>query len=180
MKKAIDILKNKHFSLLHSWAEWTRVSLLVLLITLASTSTNAQIINLGYKYQEKGMFNATLNYPMIYDRYTHHEFMLGVDYTSKNRKAPSGISPQLTYAYFVVDNSRTNYMLMTGVSTGYQVSMHNPFKNQFKLSPYIYAEFIAVLNLKIGYDYFLPLQKGYPYVSLGLGGLHMFRHLSFM
>lgn len=154
--------------------------LLALFLGITIIPSYAQLINLGYKYQEKGMFNATINYPMIYDRHTHHELMLGIDYTTKNTKAPSGISPQLSYGYFLVDNSRTNYLLMAGLSTGYQVTLHNPYKNQFRVSPYIYTELVAVFNLKVGYDYMMPLQKGYPFISIGIGGLHMFRHLNFM
>lgn len=156
-------------------------AVLLLVITLFASyfPVAAQIVNIGYKYQEKGMFQTSFNYPFLYDG-SSHEWMLGIDYTSKNDKAPSGITPQITYGYYLKDNPNSDYFIMTGITAGYQFSLHKSYENQFKITPYVYGELIGIVNIKIGYDYMLPLQKGYPFVSVGIGGLHMFRHLRFM
>lgn len=64
-------------------------------LLLTSVSSVAQVLSVGYKYQEKGMFQATFNYPFLFSSSTHHELMLGVDYTSKNDQASSGLTPRL-------------------------------------------------------------------------------------
>lgn len=154
--------------------------LLIFFFTL-SKAADAELFSLGTKYQEKLMFHATVNYPFVYSKYKMpHEFMLGVDYTTKNMYAPSGVMPQATYAVRVVDKDRVDYFLMAGTSVGYNFQLSSNYKNQVKVSPFVYLEYGAVLNLKVGYDYSTQLGKGYPFVSIGIGGLHMFRNFTIM
>lgn len=60
----------------------------------------AQIINIGYKYEERSMFQTTINIPFLMDKNKTYEYMAGLDYTTKNVLAPSGITPQLTGGYY--------------------------------------------------------------------------------
>lgn len=168
----------KHF--LSFFFEKKILVLFVIVLFTGYLPVKAQVVHLGYKYQEKGMFQASFNYPFLYDEATHHEWMLGIDYTSKNDKAPSGIAPQFTYGYYIKDNPKSDYLIMTGITAGYQFSLHNRHENQFKITPYVYGELIGILNIKVGYEYMFPMQKGYPFVAVGIGGLHMLRHMRFM
>lgn len=123
------------------------------------------------------MFQATLNRPFIYDKgRILHEFMLGVDYTTKNKFAPSGIMLQATYGYRFVDNVKKEYFFMLGTSVGYNFQLSSGFENQIKIGPFAYLELLAFLNIKAGYEYSTQIQKGYPFISIGFGGLHMLRH----
>lgn len=149
-------------------------------LLFTSVSSVAQVLSVGYKYQEKGMFQATFNYPFLFSSSTHHELMLGVDYTSKNDQASSGLTPQFTYGYYIIDNADNDYTLMVGISTGCNFNFNSTFENQFKVTPFVYTELMGLLNVKVGVDYSVQLQKGYPFLSLGLGGLHLFRHLKMM
>lgn len=152
------------------------ISLFVINLFL-TVKLNGQIFSVGTKIQKKALFQVTLNHPFVYNKYdTPHEFMLGVDYTTKNKHAPSGILPQATYGYRLVDDRRKPYFVMMGTSVGYNFQLSRGFENQFKISPFLYLEYSGFLNLKVGYDYSTQIQKGYPFVSIGLGGLQMFRH----
>ena len=152
----------------------------ILLVLFVKSMATAQIINVGGKFQKDVMFQATLNYPFVFDESSHHEVMLGVDYTSNNKQFLSGLTPQITYGYYVVDNAYKDFMVMAGVSSGYTVNFNSSFKNQIRVSPFVYAEYFGFLNIKVGYDYATQINKGYPYVSIGLGGFHMFRHFKIM
>lgn len=161
--------------------EFISLLFLVFFCAILNTKLSAQIFSLGTKYQEKFMFQATFNYPFVYSKYKMpHEFMLGVDYTTKNKHAPSGIMPQATYGVRIVDKDRVDYFLMAGTSVGYNFQLYSNYKNQVKVSPFVYLEYGAVLNLKVGYDYSTQLGKGDPFVSIGIGGLHMFRNFTIM
>lgn len=79
---------------------------------------------------------ATLIRPFIYDKgRILHEFMLGVDYTTKNKFAPSGIMLQATYGYRFVDNVKKEYFFMLGTSVGYNFQLSSGFENQIKSVP---------------------------------------------
>lgn len=141
----------------------------------------AQVFSLGTKIQKKAMFQAAVNYPFVYSKYKMpHEFMLGIDYTTKNKYSPSGIMPQATYGFRMVDKDRKDYFLMIGTLVGYNFQLSSDFKNQIRVSPFVYLEFVGLLNVKAGYDYSTQIKKGYPFISLGFGGLHMLRNFSIM
>lgn len=152
----------------------------ILLVLFVKSIATAQIVNVGGKFQKDLMFQATLNYPFVFDEDSRHEVMFGLDYTSKNNQAPSGLTPQITYGYYVVDHANKDFMIMAGVSTGYVVNLNSTFKCQIRVSPFVYAEYFSFLNVKVGYDYNTQIKKGYPYVSIGLGGFHMLKHLKVM
>ncbi|MBA5793299.1 hypothetical protein H1R17_03105 [Flavobacterium sp. xlx-214] len=154
--------------------------IVTIIALLFSSSLTAQIVSVGGKFQKDWMFQTTINYPFVFDEDSRHEVMLGLDYTSKNNQAPSGLTPQITYGYYVVDSAYKDFMVMAGVSTGYTVNLNSAFKSQIRVSPFVYAEYFSFLNVKVGYDYGTQINKGYPYVSIGLGGFHMFRHFKIM
>ncbi|WP_437921407.1 hypothetical protein [Sphingobacterium sp. LRF_L2] len=139
----------------------------------------AQVLQLGTKLDKKLMFNATLNYPFFFSKYKAYELMVGLDYSSKNNQMPSGIAPQVTYGYFLVERPARDYLLFTGLTAGYVLDLNKEFDNQFRVSPHLYAE-IKFVAIKVGFDYMLPLKRGYPFISLGFGGGHLLRHFKVM
>ncbi|SUJ29023.1 Uncharacterised protein [Sphingobacterium spiritivorum] len=141
-------------------------------------SAGAQIINIGYKYEEKSMFQTTINIPFVMDKNKPYEYMAGLDYSTKNALAPSGIAPQLTGGYYIIDDKRKSNILSLQLSAGYLFDLNKNFQNQVRLSPHVYFELNGIFNFKAGYDFLMPLEKGYPYVSIGLGGLLSLRHMS--
>lgn len=71
-------------------------------------------------------------------------------------------------------------MILADVSTGYTVSFNSSFENQIRASAFVHADYFSFLNIKFANDYATQINKGYPYVSIGLGGFHMFRHFKIM
>ncbi len=154
------------------------VSLLLMLLSMVAAKS--QIINLGYKQQEKGMLQFSFNYPFVLDRYKPYEVMLGIDYTTNNRKAPSGVSPQATFHYYLWDKASSNYLLGVGASAGYLFDFNKAYSNQLRFSPHLYFEYGLLCNVRAGYDLLPAQQRGYPYISIGIGGLHLMRRLRMM
>lgn len=152
--------------------------MLFLLLFTFSRSVNAQIISVGYKYEEKSMFQSTVNLPFLMDKNKPYEYMAGIDYTTKNSFAPSGIAPQLTGGYYIIDDKHKSNILSLQLSAGYLFDLNKNFQNQVRLSPHVYFELNGIFNFKAGYDFFMPLEKGYPYVSIGVGGLLSLRHMN--
>lgn len=147
------------------------------LLMLSGSLIQAQVISAGFiKYDKKGMFQATVNYPLLFNKDKSYDFYAGLDYTTKNHEVPSGLAPQLGFAYYIVDSDYKDYLLSANLNAGYLFD----FNNQFRISPHIYFELLSLLNLKAGYDYMMPLGKGYPFVSIGIGGGFMFRHFNIM
>ena len=85
--------------------------------------------------------------------------------------------PQATYGYRLWDDKRSEFFVMVGSSAGYNFQLSRDFSNQIKVSPFVYAEYIGVINVKIGYDYATKINKGFPFISVGLGGFHALRNL---
>lgn len=140
---------------------------------------NAQVFNIGGKYSEKSMFQASINVPLLFDKDKPYDFALGLDYTTGNKLAPSGLQPQLTAMYFLVDDKNKSYLVSANLSAGYLFDFNKHFDNEIRVSPHLYLEFI-LMNIKVGYDYLMSSQKGYPFISIGFGGGHLFRHFSVM
>ena len=151
-----------------------------LIFLLGSIIANAQIFSAGAKFQEKTMFQATFNAPIFFDKNKPFDIFWGADYTTKNSKTPSGLAPQLGFAYYLVDEKSKNFMLSANFSAGYLFDFNKKFDNQFRFSPHIYFEFLSLINVRLGYDYLTPINQGYPFVSIGIGGGMMFRHFSVM
>ncbi|TDS11666.1 hypothetical protein B0I21_1077 [Sphingobacterium paludis] len=147
---------------------------------LQVNKSQAQIVSLGYKQQQKPMVQVSLNYPFILSAYSPFEFMVGVDYTTKNKAVPSGFVPQTTLHYYLVDSKRYNYLLAVGAGAGYMFDFNSNHENQIRISPHLYLEYSAILNLRVGYDVMFPNNRGYPFISIGIGGLHGFRHMKWM
>lgn len=139
----------------------------------------AQIISLGGKYDQKPMFQAAVNAPVLFDKDRPYDVALGLDYTTPNKKMPSGLQLQVTGMYFVVEDDYKSYLISAGITSGYLFDFNKEFSNQFRLSPHLYAEF-GLFVVKAGYDYLLPLQQGTPFISIGLGGGYLFRHFKIM
>ncbi|GEM_PF-856356 len=152
----------------------------LILMLLSMVAAKSQIVSLGYKQQEKGMFQFSFNYPFVLNRYKPYEVMLGIDYTINNRKAPSGLGPQATFHYYLLDNANSNYLLGVGVSAGYLFDFNKGYANQLRFSPHLYFEYGLLCNLRAGYDLLPTKQRGYPYISIGIGGLHLMRRLRMM
>ncbi|MGB6083390.1 hypothetical protein [Moheibacter sp.] len=154
--------------------------LIGIFIFFGFTFSQAQVISAGFKYDKKGMFQATVNYPTLFDKNKPFDIYFGLDYTTKNDEIPSGLAPQLGLAYYIVDNDYKDYLLSANLNAGYLFDFNKEFDNQFRISPHIYFELLSLLNLKVGYEYMMPLGKGYPFVSIGIGGGFMFRHFKMM
>ncbi|MDR2283646.1 MAG: hypothetical protein LBE37_10575 [Sphingobacterium sp.] len=158
-----------------------RYYLCLLLLGIFSISrASAQIFSLGMKQDKRPMFQASLNVPLVFDKGKNYDFTVGVDYTSKNPKQPSGLAPQLGYVRYIVDNRYKDFLVSANLQAGYLFDFNKGMDNQFRVSPHLYVEYQGLFHCRVGYDYAMPLQKGYPFVSIGIGGLMMFRHLSFM
>lgn len=110
-----------------------------LVIGLLSKS-NAQIIHVGGKMDKNLMFNATLQAPFFFHKKMPYELMFGVDYTTKNNDAPSGLAPQVTFGYFLVDSPNKSYLVFAGLTSGYLFDFNKQFDNQLRLSPHLYTE----------------------------------------
>lgn len=152
---------------------------LTLLFVCSYTSPSyAQLFSIGYKQHKSGMFHTTFNHPLIFDNNKPYELMLGADYTTKNKHMPSGLAPQASFMYYIDGDRRKDYLIGTGLHTGYLFDFNKQFKNQTRVTPFFYYEYIGLVNLKIGYDYMLPSNKGYPFISIGIGGLMMFKDFS--
>lgn len=154
--------------------------LIHLCVLLFGGLLQAQIISAGFKYEKKGMFQATVNYPFLFDKEKPFDFYAGFDYTTKNEEVPSGLAPQLGFAYYMVDDKAKDFLVSANLNAGYLFDFNPEFENQFRITPHIYFEFISLLNLKVGYDYLMPLNQGFPFISIGIGGGFMFRHFSVM
>lgn len=141
---------------------------------------SAQIFSLGMKQDKRPMFQAALNVPLVFEKDKKYDFTVGVDYTSKNPKQPSGLAPQIGLVRYIVDNRYKDFLVSANLQTGYLFDFNKGMDNQFRLSPHLYVEYQGVLHCRGGYDYAMPLQKGYPFISIGIGGLMMFRHFSIM
>lgn len=137
----------------------------------------AQVLSLGAKAQKQVMFQTVAHY-VLGDGSSRsaHAYMLGVDYTTKNKYAPSGIMPQATYGYRLWEEKRSDFFVMVGSSAGYNFQLSRDFPHQIKVSPFVYAEYLGVINVKMGYDYAPKINTGYPFISLGLGGFLAFRN----
>ncbi len=155
-------------------------NIMVFLVVMFSVFVKAQIIHAGAKFDRKLMFNATANYAVFYKDKKPFELMIGADFTTGNDKVPSGLAPQISFGYFIVGDEYKDYMIFGGLTGGYLFDFNKEFENQFRITPHIYFEYMALLNLKIGYDYLMPHHKGYPFISIGIGGLQMFRHFKVM
>ena len=153
---------------------------LLLLGIFTISKASAQIFSLGIKQDKRPMFQAALNVPVVFDRDKNYDFTVGVDYSSKNPKQPSGLAPQVGFVRYIVDNRYKDFLVSANVHTGYLFDFNKGMDNQFRVSPHLYVEYQALFNCRIGYDYMMPLQKGYPFISIGIGGLMMFRHFSIM
>lgn len=156
------------------------INIFFVLFITGALNCPAQIFSLGYRQDKKAMFQAEFNYPFLMDKNRPYNFLVGLDYTTPNKAVPSGLSPQLTFGYYVLDDEYKDYLVMAGLGTGYLFDFNKQFDNQFRITPHLYFEYLGLLNLKLGYNYMIPLQKGYPYVSIGVGGFHMFRYFRLM
>ncbi len=137
-------------------------------------TTHAQVVNVGIKYEERTMFQAGINVPLIFDNTRPFDISYGVDYTSPNARVPSGLQAQTTALYFIIDDEKL-FLLALGLNAGYLFDFNKQFNNQFRFTPHLYTEFF-LFNCKVGYDYMMPFNRGYPAVSIGIGGGYLFRH----
>lgn len=144
------------------------------------SEASAQIFSLGMKQDRRPMFQAALNLPLVFDNDKNYDFTVGVDYTSENPRQPSGLAPQVGFVRYIVDNRYKDFLVSANVQTGYLFDFNKGIDNQFRVSPHLYVEYQGFFHCRVGYDYAMPLQKGYPFVSIGIGGLMMFRHFSIM
>ncbi|MEG1376054.1 MAG: hypothetical protein RSC81_03165 [Myroides sp.] len=151
----------------------------VFLLFFCNQSVKAQIINVGAKYDKAPMFQASINIPVLFDKYKPYDFAFGLDYTSPNANAPSGLQPQFTAMYFLVDDKYKSYNISAGVTSGYLFDFNKEFNNQFRVSPYVYMEAFP-FNIKVGHEYVMPLNQGQFFISIGIGGGYLFRHFSIM
>lgn len=154
--------------------------LLGIIFLLGLNITNAQIISAGVKFDKKPMFQATFNAPIFFDKNKPFDIFWGADYTTKNSEIPSGLAPQLSFAYYLVDDEYKDFILSANFTAGYLFDFNKKFDNQFRFSPHIYFEFLSLFNAKLGYDYLTPFNKGFPFISIGIGGGMMFRHFRVM
>ncbi len=89
----------------------------------------------------------------------------------------SGLQPQVTGMYFLLDEANRNFLISANLTAGYLFDFNKQFAHQVRISPHVYFE-IPLLMVKVGYGYMIPLQKGYPFVSIGIGGFQLFRNVS--
>lgn len=149
------------------------------LFLFCNHSIKAQVFSLGAKYDKAAMFQASFNVPVMFDKYKPYDFAFGLDYTSPNTKAPSGLQPQFTAMYFLVDDKYKSYNISAGITSGYLFDFNKEFNNQFRISPYVYMEAFP-FTVKVGHEYVMPLNQGQFFVSIGIGGGYLFRHFSIM
>lgn len=140
---------------------------------------NAQILGVGGKLDKEVMFQASFNVPIIMSKDVPYDLAFGVDFTTKNNHMPSGLQLQSTGMYFFHENSSQSRLVSVGLTAGYLFDFNTSFENQFRLSPHFYAEF-GFLYFRLGYDYYMPLDKGAPFISMGIGGGYLFRHFKLM
>lgn len=119
-------------------------------------SIKAQVFSLGAKYDKAAMFQASFNVPVLFDKHMPYDFAFGLDYTSPNAKAPSGLQPQFTAMYFLVDDKYKSYNISAGITSGYLFDFNKEFNNQFRVSPYVYTE-VFPFTAKVGHEYVMPL-----------------------
>ena len=149
------------------------------LFLFCSQLLKAQVFSLGAKYDKEAIFHASFNILVLFDKYKPYDFAFGLDYTSLNAKAPSGLQPQFTAMYFLVDDKYKSYNISAGITSGYLFDFNKEFNNQFRVSPYVYMEAFP-FNIKVGHEYAMPLNQGQFFVSIGIGGGYLFRHFSIM
>lgn len=153
--------------------------LLFKLILVATFSTvNAQIVGVGTKLDKQFMFQANVNVPIKFNANNKYDLAFGVDYTTPNSKAPSGLQPQMTGIVYLVDDKSKSNLVYGGLTTGYLFDFNKEFDNQIRITPHIYYEYMSLIYIKAGADYATPINKIYPFISIGIGGGHMFRHFS--
>ncbi|KAA5534284.1 hypothetical protein [Paenimyroides baculatum] len=151
----------------------------VFMFLFCNHSIKAQVFSLGAKYDKAAMFQASFNVPVLFDKYKPYDFAFGLDYTSPNAKAPSGLQPQFTAMYFLVDDKYKSYNISAGITSGYLFDFNKEFNNQFRVSPYVYTE-VFPFTIKVGHEYVMPLNQGQFFISIGIGGGYLFRHFSIM
>lgn len=152
--------------------------LALLVIYLLNQSVSAQLIGAGTKFDKQFMFQANVNYPIKFNASNKYDLAFGVDYTTRNSKAPSGLQPQMTGIVYLLDNKYKSHLIYGGLTAGYLFDFNKEFDNQIRLTPHIYYEYSSLFYIKAGADYATPINKVYPFVSIGIGGGHMLRHLS--
>lgn len=152
--------------------------LALFVIFFSYQSINAQLIGAGTKFDKQFMFQANVNIPIKFDSNYKYEIAFGVDYTTNNPEAPSGLQPQVTGIYYIVDEKAKSYLVYGGLTAGYLFDFNKEFDNQIRLTPHIYFEYYSLIYIKAGVDYATPVNKIYPFISVGIGGGHMFRHFS--
>lgn len=155
------------------------IKIAILFIFSFTSSLSAQVFGLGAKFDKEVMFSANFNLPLLFDKYLPYDIAGGVEYTTPNDKLPSGLQLQVSSMYFIDEGSAKAHLITAGVTAGYLFDFNKTFANQFRVTPYVYAE-IGILYIKTGYDYYMPLQKGNAFISIGLGGGYLFRHFKLM
>lgn len=141
-----------------------------------SQSVRCQIIGLGYKNEKKGMFQTTVNLPLTFSKDNWIDFAAGIDFTSKNHLAPSGFSMNASAYHYLIGDDDIQASLI-GLETGYLINT-GLGNDTYKLTPYVYYE-RSLFYVRAGVDYYFRLEKGYPFVSIGFGGLHIIRNMKF-
>lgn len=149
-----------------------------LLFIAGFSSVNAQLIGVGTKFDKQFMFQANVNVPIKFNANNKYDLAFGVDYTTSNSKAPSGLQPQMTGIIYLVDEKNKSFLVYGGLTAGYLFDFNKEFDNQIRLTPHIYYEYSSLIYIKVGADYATPINKVYPFLSIGIGGAHMFRHFS--
>lgn len=149
-----------------------------LIFIFGLSTINAQLIGVGTKFDKEFMFQANLNVPIKFNSNNKYDLAFGVDYTTPNSEAPSGLQPQMTGIVYLVDDKLKSHLIYGGLTAGYLFDFNEEFDNQFRLTPHIYWEYTSLIYAKVGVDYATPINKVYPFISIGIGGGHMFRHFS--
>ncbi|SMC57004.1 hypothetical protein [Moheibacter sediminis] len=153
-------------------------TLSLILFIAGNLIVNAQFIGVGTKFDKKFMFQATANIPIKFDSNYKFDLAFGVDYTTSNDQAPSGLQPQVTGIMYLVDDKNKSYLIYGGLTAGYLFDFNKEFDSQIRLTPHIYFELSSLFYAKAGVDYAMAVNKVYPFVSIGIGGGHMFRHFT--
>lgn len=136
----------------------------------------SQIIGFGYKNEKKGMFQATINLPLTYSKDNWIDVAAGLDYTTKNHLAPSGFSMNASAYHYLIGDDNIQASLI-GLESGYLINT-GLGNDTYKLTPYVYYE-RSLFYIRAGVDYYFREEKGYPFVSVGFGGLHIMRNMKF-
>lgn len=152
--------------------------LLKIMLIAGALTVNAQFIGVGTKFDKEFMFQATVSVPIKFDSNYKYDLAFGLDYTTSNDKAPSGLQPQVTGIIYLVDDKSKSYLIYGGLTAGYLFDFSKEFDNQIRLTPHIYFELSSLFYVKAGADYATPVNKVYPFISIGIGGGHMFRHFT--